>query len=169
MADHHPVPSSPLQSRSWRRRHSAWLLGVICGFGFVSFVGFLYCAMRVRSRKWWLRAGMTFAVTVPGWIVMSVFSSTEEQRADMLRVVPEDYPIILWIVLTGYGFVVNRDYLRWRADPQGVRGGTPVQVGRTAVGLAPPPGGAVRMPTDAPPVTPPPVQPYEPGSRVIDL
>ena len=100
MADQYAASSALLQSRSWRTRHSAWLLAVILGFGFVSFLGFLYCALRVRSRKWWFRAGVTFAATVPGWLIVGVFESTEEQRADMLRVVPEDCLIILWIVLT---------------------------------------------------------------------
>lgn len=166
MGDQHAAPAALLRSRSWRTRHSAWLLAVICGFGFVSFVGFLYCAIRVRSRKWWFRAAVAFAATVPGWIIMGVFTSTEDQRADMLRVVPEDYPIILWIVLTGYGFVVNRDYLRWRAEPWAIRASAPVSAAEPAAGLAPPPAGRAGMPT---PVAPPVAPPYEPGTRVIDL
>ncbi|WP_299444935.1 hypothetical protein [uncultured Phycicoccus sp.] len=139
---------------------------MILGFGFVSFVGFLYCALRVRSRKWWFRAGVTFAVTVPGWLVVSVFESTEEQRGDMLRVVPEDYLIILWIVLTGYGLVVNRDYLRWRAALQAGQHGSSRPAAPQGAGLAPPPVGRV----DAPPVGPPPsTPPFDPGGRVIDL
>lgn len=166
MVDQYTAPGARLQSRSWRIRHSAWLLAVIFGFGFVSFVGFLYCAIRVRSRKWWFRAAVAFGATVPGWIIMSVFTSTEDQRADMLRVVPEDYPIILWIVLTGYGFVANRDYLRWRASPEPPRYSAPVSAAQPAAGLAPPPVARTGMP---PPIAPPVAPPHEPGARVIDL
>ena len=153
-------PRGDLTSRAWRTRHSAWLLAVILGFGLLSFVGFLYCAVRVGSRVWWRRAAVTFAATVPGWVVMSLFSSTDEQRADMLRMVPEDYPIILWIVLTGYAFVVNRDYLRWRAGS--------VEPARAPDGqaqlLAPPPEAPAGPPASG---QVPPAQPS--GGRIIDL
>jgi hypothetical protein len=47
-------PVALLASRKWRLRHSAWLLAPILGIGILSFVGFVYVGLRVRTRKFWI-------------------------------------------------------------------------------------------------------------------
>lgn len=118
-------PGSRLGDGRWRRLHSAWLLAVIFGFGLLSFVGFLYCAIRVRNRKWWTRAAVTGGLSALGWVLMSLFvesngespasttSSDAPGPADDLAI---GFVIALWIGSVIYGFVVNREYLRWRAE-----------------------------------------------------
>lgn len=119
-------PSSPsvLANKGWRRRHSAWLLAVVFGMGLLSFVGFLYCAMRVRTYRWWIRAAVTSALTAVGWVLMTLFvESTEDATGSIINVDrpgPADdlatgFVVALWISMVIYGLVINREYLRWRA------------------------------------------------------
>jgi hypothetical protein len=117
-------PSSLLADKNWRLRHSAWMLALFLGCGFLSFVGFLYCAIRVRTKKWWKIAAITGALSALGWLLMSLFSETSEDSGSSDVPGPWDdiavgYVLALWVGLIIYGFVVNRDYLRWRAGETG--------------------------------------------------
>jgi hypothetical protein len=89
--------TSRLASGKWRVRHSAWLLAPILGLGLLSFVGFVYVALRVRNRRFWVACAVGCIGSVLSWI-------------------SNDIAIIVWIGLIVYGFVLNRDYLRWRAS-----------------------------------------------------
>lgn len=89
--------TSRLASGKWRVRHSAWLLAPILGIGMFSFVGFVYVALRVRSRKFWIACVIGCLGSALAWITA-------------------DIALIVWIGLIVYGFVINRDYLRWRAN-----------------------------------------------------
>lgn len=117
-------PSDRLADKNWRIRHSAWMLALFLGFGILSFIGFLYCAIRVRSKKWWRIAAITGALSAVGWLLMGLFAETEEGQESTNAPGPWDdiavgYIIVLWIGLMVYGFVANRDYLRWRASSTG--------------------------------------------------
>jgi hypothetical protein len=98
-------PTAFLAKRKWRIRHSAWLLAPILGFGLLSFVGFVYVGLRVRTRKFWI-------ALVVGCIGSAiVFVATEWiPGAGGGAVI-----MAAWIALVAYGFVLNRDYLWWRA------------------------------------------------------
>lgn len=117
-------PSNPLADKNWRLRHSAWLLAVIFGCGLLSFIGFLYCAIRVQTRKWWTRAAVTGGLTAVCWVLMTLFvESTEDGNGSASstdRPGPGDdiatgVVIAVWVGMVIYGFIVNREYLRWRA------------------------------------------------------
>lgn len=105
-------PQALLASRAWRLRHSLWLLAPILGFGLLSFVGFLYVAIRVRSRKFWLIAAAASAGGVLVWVFSGDPDSSKDAASDNV------FGAILFAVWAGsiaLGFIINRDYLRWRA------------------------------------------------------
>lgn len=130
---------SPLASGKWRVRHSAWLLAVIFGLGFFSFVGFVYCAVRVQSRKWWAIASLSSVLTLALWVM--VFSSEKVDGKTQVSDAAAAYYLLVWVGSIAAGFWLNRDYLRWRAGQtaqsawynQGV-----------AAAYAPPPTGSQR-------------------------
>nr|WP_269457948.1 restriction endonuclease [Nocardioides scoriae] len=92
----------------WKVRHSAWLLAVILGVGSFSCVGFIYCAVRVRSTTWKRRAVVVTALSLVGLI--SLVTPVEP-----IQDLGAGYAAFLWLGLIGYGLFVNRDYLRWRS------------------------------------------------------
>lgn len=94
-------PSSRLASGKWRVRHSAWLLAPLFGLGMFSFVGFVYVALRVRSRRFWVACVVACVGSALVWALPSDWSG--------------GIILAVWIGLIVYGFVLNRDYLRWRA------------------------------------------------------
>lgn len=120
-------PTNALADRSWRLRHSAWLLAPIFGCGLLSFVGFVYVALRVRTKKFWIAAVVSCVASVPLWIA----SSTGEQAGtgDTGATPPAETAglsdwaggliLAIWGGLLVYGFLLNRDYLRWRASQDG--------------------------------------------------
>lgn len=108
------VPESSaikLASGKWRLRHSAWLLAVIAGLGFFSFIGFVYCAIRVRTRKWWIIALVSGVLTAVGMLLMEY----PQNAAGKSNAAGASFVIILWFVSMIAGFAFNRDYLRWRS------------------------------------------------------
>lgn len=97
------------------------MLALFLGCGLLSFIGFFYCAIRVRTKKWWRIAAVTGALSAVGWLLMGLFGETEEGSESTDVPGPWDdiaagYVLALWIGLIVYGFIVNRDYLRWRAS-----------------------------------------------------
>lgn len=100
-----------LGDRSWRRRHSAWLLAPVLGFGLFSFVGFVYCAIRVKERKWVVLAVVAVVLTVLGWIFISAWTDANGQASTAAIT----YLLELWLVSVIFACLVNRDYLNWRA------------------------------------------------------
>ena len=110
--DTEPQPS-PLSSRLWRICHSAWLLPVVFGFGLFCFIGFLYCAIRVRSRKWWTAATIASGCTLVLWVIM--FSADEVNGQTQISDAAAIYFVLVWAGSITAGFALNRHYLRWRA------------------------------------------------------
>ncbi|PYY32775.1 helix-hairpin-helix domain-containing protein [Curtobacterium sp. MCBD17_030] len=130
-------PQALLASRGWRLRHSLWLLAPILGFGIFSFVGFLYIAIRVRSRKFWIVAAAASAGGVLIWVLLGNPDSEKGSGSDnVLGAVLFG----VWAASVALGCIINRDYLRWRATsrgwwtqqtlpsakPEAASGGTPV-------------------------------------------
>lgn len=106
-----PRLSARIASRRWRVRHSLWILAPVLGFGFFSFVGFVYCAARVRTRAWTVTAVATALLTVLGYILMGTWTNRAGDPTEAATV----YMIDLWLASIVFAFVVNRDYLAWRA------------------------------------------------------
>lgn len=102
--------TSPVAARTlgWKVRHSAWLLAVALGVGSFSCIGFIYCAVRVRSTAWKRRAVVVTTSSLVGLVLLL-------SPAETMQDVGAGYAGILWLVLIGYGLFVNSDYLRWRS------------------------------------------------------
>ena len=119
-----PSPANLLADKSWRRRHSAWLLAPILGCGMLSFVGFLYVAIRVQTRKFWIAATIGCVGSAAVWIVMALTGDLEEssdaagkaaESTSSTSDLGAGVALAVWAALLVYAFVLNRDYLRWRA------------------------------------------------------
>ena len=96
------VGAAKPRSTMWKLRHSAWLLAVILGVGYLSFIGFAYCAFRTREKKWAVLATFFVVATIAGYVVMG---STNDPV----------FIIELWLGSVVFGLIANRDYLNWRA------------------------------------------------------
>ena len=159
-------PSNLLANGLWRRRHSAWLLAPILGFGLFSFIGFLYCAIRIRNAKWWRIAGVTAILSAIGWVLMSLFSESQPgvEQTGPGRDLASGYMLALWVGMIIYGVIVNRDYLRWRASQTESNAwyNQPAE-SRPVASLAPPPTQTAW--TQPPPIRPETAYPLNVDSR----
>ena len=108
--------TNPIATRTfgWKVRHSAWLLAVALGVGSFSCIGFIYCAVRVRSTIWKRRAIVVTTLSLVGIALLSM-------PAESMQEVGGGFAAILWLGLFGYGLFVNRDYLQWRSAQEPVR------------------------------------------------
>lgn len=108
-----PIPPSANDSeyRAWRWRHSLWLLAPILGVGVLSFVGFVYCAVKVRERRWAVLATFSVVLTIVGYVLLSTWTNSAGDASNAASA----YVFGLWAASVILGFVVNRDYLAWRA------------------------------------------------------
>lgn len=100
-----------LASRKWRIRHSAWLLAPILGFGIFSFVGFLYVALRVRNRKFWIACIVGCIGSAMVVISPSIWNERNGNSSEGGGVI-----MAVWVGLVVFAVILNRDYLRWRAN-----------------------------------------------------
>lgn len=120
-----PSPANLIADKSWRRRHSAWLLAPILGFGMLSFVGFLYVAIRVQTKKFWVAAAVGSTGSAVVWIVMALSGDLDETSGTGTTAATNStdttsdwgggVALAVWAALLVYAVVLNRDYLRWRA------------------------------------------------------
>lgn len=120
-----PSPANLIADKSWRRRHSAWLLAPILGFGILSFVGFLYVAIRVQAKKFWVAAAVGSTGSAVVWIVMALSGDLDETSGTGTKAAASStdttsdwgagVALAVWAALLVYAVVLNRDYLRWRA------------------------------------------------------
>lgn len=143
-------PTSLLADRRWRMRHSAWLLAVILGVGLLSFVGFVYIALRVRTKKFWIAMVGACAGSALTWIVTSATEpSTAESQASGW---PGAITIAVWASSIVYGVIINRDYLRWRATRTQASAwyNQPIGSVQTASPLAPAPAVPAHRPATPP-------------------
>lgn len=146
-----PDPAARLASGKWRILHSAWLLAPIFGLGIFSFVGFVYVAMRVRTRKFWIACAVT---CLASGILFFIDTS---RFAGLI--------ILIWLGEIVYGFILNHDYLLWRASarPWYLRSAAPVR--EAGAPAQPPwPGSPYPPSSSASPYPPSAGSPYHPPS-----
>jgi hypothetical protein len=125
-----------LSNRSWRRRHSLWLLAPVLGFGLFSFVGFVYCAIRVRERKWTVLAAVSIALTVVGWTLVSTWTTS----AGDATAAASAFVLGMWLTSIIFAVLINRDYLAWRACQQRPVQQPAAQLPRVSYDASAPPG-----------------------------
>jgi len=143
-------PQALLADRTWRLRHSLWLLAPILGFGALSFVGFIYVAIRVGNRKFWLVAGIASVASVAVWVLSPDPDASASAASDNV------FGAVLLAVWAGsvvLGIVINRDYLRWRAVPR--EWWRQQRTGSVTSTLAPPAALLQRSPANGAASTPP--------------
>ena len=97
--------------REWRLRHSLWMLAPILGCGALSFVGFVYCAARIRTKAWTAVALSSVLLTFLGYILVSVWTDSKGNPSNAATI----YLIDLWLGSIVFAVVINKDYLAWRA------------------------------------------------------
>jgi hypothetical protein len=79
-----PFPvQSRLARRSWRIRHSAWLLAPILGCGLFSWIGFIYLAARTRRVAWWIIAVVYTGAGIAAMVLISISKGQEDLRLDI--------------------------------------------------------------------------------------
>jgi DNA-binding SARP family transcriptional activator len=108
----HPVPQrgSPLRSRAWRALHSLWLLPALLGFGFWTWLSFLYIGIRARRRNWLLIAVAYAVLLIVACILLDM---THPQWVSTLGGLSL---LSLWGGGVVHAVLVNRSWLRWRSD-----------------------------------------------------
>jgi DNA-binding SARP family transcriptional activator len=102
---------SPLRSRPWRFWHSLWLLPALLGFGFCTWLSFLYIGIRARRRDWLLVAG-GYAALVVGQCSLCEYGNPNSNAVAVLFLFSV---IAVWGGGSVHALVVNRSWLRWRS------------------------------------------------------
>ncbi|MFD6415279.1 helix-hairpin-helix domain-containing protein [Streptomyces sp. NPDC060194] len=110
-------PATRLADRRWRLQHSAWLLAVILGFGFLSFVGFVYVGLRVRSRRFWIAMTVACVTSALCWVVTA--SSESSESGEQASGAGAGVTLAVWVAQIAFGVIINREYLRWRSGQSG--------------------------------------------------
>jgi DNA-binding SARP family transcriptional activator len=107
----HPMPQrhSPLSSRTWRIWHSLWLLPALVGFGFWTWLSFLYIGVRAWRRTWLLIAA-AYAALLVGAIIL--LFNDDPWVSDLGGF---GLPA-LWVGGAIHALLVNRSWLRWRSN-----------------------------------------------------
>ncbi|WP_299444939.1 helix-hairpin-helix domain-containing protein [uncultured Phycicoccus sp.] len=89
----------------------------------LSFVGFVYVAIRVQTKKFWIAATVGCVGSAAVWIIMALAGDLQESSqaagtADGTSTTSDlgaGVAVAVWAGLLVYAVVLNRDYLRWRA------------------------------------------------------
>jgi DNA-binding SARP family transcriptional activator len=110
---HYPVPQyrSPLHRRPWRIWHSLWLLPALLGFGYWTWLSFLYIGIRARRRDWLLIAA-AYAALVIGECGLIEYGNP---NSNFVAVVFLLSSLAIWAGGVVHGLCVNPSWLRWRS------------------------------------------------------
>lgn len=103
---------SRLANPFWRLWHSKWLLAVVLGFGMLSFVGFVYVGLRVRTRRFWVALVVGCLGSAVTWAVPT---ETDADGATSVTDLGAGITLAVWVAFIVYAALLNRHYLRWRA------------------------------------------------------
>ena len=116
------TPEERLCSRSWRLRHSIWLLWPALSIGLLTSVGLLRNGLKSKRRSWLVFAALYGVWTVCFFVSINfVERGTKENPSDSVgNTVLSTAMFILWLVGMVHCFYLNRSWLRWRAaNPKG--------------------------------------------------
>jgi hypothetical protein len=105
-----PQHRSPLRSRPWRAWHSLWLLPALLGFGFWTWLSFLYIGIRARRKNWLLMAA-AYAV-----LLAAAVSLTEVTHPSWVATLGFTWVLAIWGAGSVHAVLENRSWLRWRSD-----------------------------------------------------
>lgn len=110
------TPEELLCSRTWRLRHSAWMLWGILSVGLFWVVGFAYIGVKARNRTWLLIAGGWLIYTIASFTIYTVFDMPEKGEASTpLSSTMGGVGALAWIGGAVLAWFVNRKWLVWRA------------------------------------------------------
>lgn len=137
------MTQQPARPRRWVLRHSAWLLAPILGFGLLSFVGFVYLAVRVRTARYWIAAVVSSAACALAWWATDRTEPGPTPGSTQTSSTGAAIALFVWVGLIAYAFVLNSHYLRWHEGR--------ARFAPATVGTAPSPPLSVR-PASADPV-----------------
>lgn len=143
-------PGALLGDKEWRKRNSRWRWWVFLGFGLLGCVGFLIIAFRVQSRKFWTAATVASIGSAVCWLAMALSGDTSDSAATTAASKSSDtasgggwgagITMAVWVAQIVYAILLNRDYLRWKADNRNEWYNQPVNVQTASnFGAAPPP------------------------------
>jgi Helix-hairpin-helix motif len=105
-------PQELLADRSWRLRHSLWVLVPLVTCGILTWAAFVYIGVRARRPAWWI-AGIVYAVLTGVAFALTVGQST----ADPTGVDAQGaLTMIVFLGGTVHAVLVNRAWLRWRSE-----------------------------------------------------
>jgi hypothetical protein len=105
-------PAELLADRGWRLLHSLWLLAPIASLGLLTWAGFAYIGVKARRRAWCI-AAIVYAV---GLGVAIALPSGKGPSGPELSDLAAGFAMAVWIGGIVHGVMVNKEWLRWRAE-----------------------------------------------------
>jgi hypothetical protein len=119
-------PAALLSDKEWRKRNSRWRWWVFLGFGFLGCVGFLIVAFRVQNRRFWTTATVASIGSAACWVAMTLSGETSDTATSAAASKTTDstsgggwgagVTMAIWAAQIIYAILINREYLRWKAD-----------------------------------------------------
>src|SRR3954468_14449734 len=105
-----------LGDRTWRRRHSRWLLGPILGIGFLSGFFLFRVAFKMKDRDEMRRILVLYTVpTIVVWIALAT-SNPDAAKDRPIDVVGQILMMVLWVAGIVHANIINRRYLPWKVS-----------------------------------------------------
>ncbi|WP_284753521.1 helix-hairpin-helix domain-containing protein [Curtobacterium sp. ME-Dv--P-122a] len=114
------TPEERLCSRSWRLRHSSWVLWSVLTFGLVNAVGFWIVAAKTKRLAWILIAVGWTVIDVLVWVLSSVVDTgTKADPSDSIEsTLVGLFVLANWAGGIVHAFLLRKSWLRWRAHHQ---------------------------------------------------
>lgn len=103
-----------LSSRTWRIRHSAWMLAPILSIGLFSWVGFVYIGIRARRAAWWGAGAVYFSFFIV-FLLLPTGAAQAEATGQEEANWQGGVLVAIWAASILHAFLINRSWLRWRA------------------------------------------------------
>src|SRR5690348_14196695 len=111
-SNNRPTARDLLAKRSWRLRHSIWLLAPILGFGMLTWAAFLYIG--TKAKRWdWLVAGIVYAIATA---VTFYFIDGTEGPQGHENEWTGSAALAIWLAGIVHGLLSNKGWLRWRSQ-----------------------------------------------------
>src|SRR5438552_11657889 len=75
------MAADPERSRWWELEHSWWLALIAVGFGFLTWAGFTYVALRTRRKRWFAWAAGYLVLIVVSTYLLDAYQQDQWQLA----------------------------------------------------------------------------------------